>query len=195
MLGDPGREANLFHRRFSGPSLMPIQSEVHDFSPEAIEKKRRELLDAERRYERTKNPLIVLQGVLDAHLYGLSLPDWLLRAQAKINQAILHAGHCHHGRADFAGAIVRAIGLSKKGRGTVFSEEEHDSYLLFLGYLIEQFRSDVKSGKIKLPNLPRQLLSLTTTYAYLDGKLGWGVSERTLRRAWKRLREARAKRS
>lgn len=124
--------------------------------------------------------------MLDAHVYDLPLPDWLLRAQAKINQAILHAGRHHRGRADFAAAIVRAIGLSKQGRGTTFSEEAHDSELLLTGYLIEQYRNDVKKEKGSLP-------SLTDTYCELA--VDWGTSERTLRRAWKRLRDARKKRS
>ena len=165
-------------------------SEKSGLSEKAIAKKKKEFLRRKHEYEDTKNPLLVLDTIVEAVRYGLSLPKWALREQARINQAVLRVGLGRRRHRDLASAIAKAMGLTKPGRGTAFSEEEHHSYLLFLGYLMERHRSAEEKRTGHLPSL---------VWTYAEFREEYGVSERTLRRARKhtqvhRERSARPRR-
>ncbi len=152
-------------------------SEKPALSEKAIAKKKKEFLRRKLEYEDTKNPLLVLDTIVEAVRYGLSLPKWALREQARINQAILRIGRGRRRHRDLGSEIARAMGLTKPGRGTAFSEEEHDSYLLFFGFLMARHRSAEKQRTGHLPSMVE---------TYCDFAVEYDVSERTLRRARKR---------
>lgn len=133
-------------------------------------RKQREFEARALEYEKTKNPLLVLDTVVEAVRYELPLPEWALRAQAKINEAMLRAGRKWHTekprrRGDLASVICRAAGLVKTGRGTPFSQEAAQSRLFFLGYVMEQWRLENRNKKGRLPSLvdtEREFLDVDT---------------------------------
>src|SRR5262245_33958711 len=122
-------------------------------------------------FAETRNPLFAWSALRVARAAGLAVPEWVLQYLETAADKLWRAAspdRVQDGHRAPAVIIAEALGMTRRGPGTVFSDVWDEPYEIWLAALV-YFRSR-EHGK--------------PYYEWGEVATRWGGSEATVRRAW-----------